>query len=145
MGSLNQVCIYGGESLKFQQQRIEKAQIDILCATPGRLVDLVDSGKISLSFIQSVVLDEADQMLEQSLEVMCAEILTGRDMPEPSSGRQTLLFSATMPQKIRDLCPRILRQKGEIANLQVGHYDATDQGGSCANIKQIIKWVPDVM
>jgi len=139
--SLNQVCIYGGESLKFQQQRIEKAQIDILCATPGRLVDLVDSGKVSLSFVQSVVLDEADQMLEQSLEVMCAEILTGRDMPEPSSGRQTLLFSATMPQKIRDLCPRILRQH-VIANLTIGHYGG-GQGGSCASIKQILRWVPD--
>jgi len=139
--SLNQVCIYGGESLKFQQQRIEKAQIDIICATPGRLIDLVDSGKVSLSFVQSVILDEADQMLEQSLEVMCAEILTGRDMPEPISGRQTLLFSATMPQKIRDLCPRILRQQ-VIANLTIGHYGG-DQGGSCASIKQILRWVPD--
>jgi len=138
---LQQVCIYGGESLKFQQQRIDKAQIDILCATPGRLIDLVDSNKISLSFVQSVVLDEADQMLEQSLEVMCAEILTGRDMPEPASGRQTLLFSATMPQKIRELCPRILRQQ-VIANLTVGHY-GEDQGGSCASIKQILRWVPD--
>lgn len=139
--SLTQVCIYGGESLKFQQQRIEKAQIDVLCATPGRLIDLVDAGKVSLSFVQSVVLDEADQMLEQSLEVMCAEILTGRDMPEPISGRQTLLFSATMPQKIRDLCPRILRQQ-VIANLTIGHYGG-DQGGSCASIKQILRWVPD--
>lgn len=139
--SLTAVCIYGGESLKFQQQRIEKAQIDILCATPGRLIDLVDSGKVSLSFVQSVILDEADQMLEQSLEVMCAEILTGRDMPEPCSGRQTLLFSATMPQKIRELCPRILRQE-RIANLTIGHY-GEDQGGSCASIKQILRWCPD--
>mmetsp|Transcript_84572 Transcript_84572/g.239744 ORF Transcript_84572/g.239744 Transcript_84572/m.239744 type:complete len:403 (+) Transcript_84572:2-1210(+) len=138
---LIQVCIYGGESLKFQQQRIEKAQVDICCATPGRLIDLVDAGKLSLSFVQSVVLDEADQMLEQSLEVMCAEILTGRDMPEPSSGRQTLLFSATMPQKIRDLCPKILRQD-RIANLTIGHY-GEDQGGSCASIKQVLRWVPD--
>lgn len=139
--SLTQVCVYGGETLKFQQQRIEKQQIDVCCATPGRLIDLIDAGKISLSFIQSVVLDEADQMLEQSLEVMCAEILTGRDMPEPGSGRQTLLFSATMPPKIRELCPRILRP-ANIANLTIGHY-GDDKGGSCASIKQIIKWVPD--
>eukprot|EP00927_Polykrikos_kofoidii_P086240 TRINITY_DN9602_c0_g1_i1.p1 TRINITY_DN9602_c0_g1~~TRINITY_DN9602_c0_g1_i1.p1 ORF type:complete len:788 (+),score=130.47 TRINITY_DN9602_c0_g1_i1:97-2460(+) len=139
--SLSQTCIYGGESLKFQQQRIEKAQIDILCATPGRLIDLIDASKISLSFIQSVVLDEADQMFEQSLEIMCAEILTGRDMPDPKSGRQTLLFSATMPPKIRELCPRILRQD-RIANLTIGHY-GSEHGGSCASIKQIIRWVPD--
>mmetsp|Transcript_87193 Transcript_87193/g.244669 ORF Transcript_87193/g.244669 Transcript_87193/m.244669 type:complete len:765 (+) Transcript_87193:41-2335(+) len=139
--SLSQICVYGGESLKFQQQRIEKAQIDILCATPGRLIDLIDSGKISLSFIQSVVLDEADQMLEQSLEIMCAEILTGRDMPDPKSGRQTLLFSATMPQKIRDMCPKILRTE-RIANLTIGHY-GDNQGGSCSSIKQLLRWAPD--
>jgi len=140
-GSLSQICIYGGESMKLQQQKIEKAQIDILCATPGRLIDLIDSSKISLSFVQSVVLDEADQMLEQGLEIMCAEIMTGRDMPDPSSGRQTLLFSATMPQKIRDLCPKILRQD-RIANITIGHY-GEDQGGSCSSIKQIVRFVPD--
>lgn len=139
-GALSQVCIYGGESLKYQQQRIEKSQIDILCATPGRLVDLIDAGKITLSFVRSVVLDEADQMLEQSLEVMCAEILTGRDMPEPRH-RQTLLFSATMPQKIRDMCPKIMRQD-RLTNLTIGHY-GEDHGGSCASIKQILRWAPD--
>jgi len=138
---LSVMCIYGGESLKFQQQRIEKEQIDILCATPGRLIDLIDASKISLSFIQSVVLDEADQMLEHSLEIMCAEILTGRDMPEPNTGRQSLLFSATMPQKIRDMVPRILRQD-RIANLTIGHY-ADEQGGSCSAIKQIFRWCAD--
>lgn len=138
---LQNVCVYGGESLKFQLTRVEKNQIDILCATPGRLIDLVDASKVSLSFIQSVVLDEADQMLEQSLEIMCAEILTGRDMPDPKSGRQTLLFSATMPQKIRDLCPKILRQD-RIANLMIGHY-GDDAGGSCASIRQVLKWIPD--
>jgi len=140
-GKLNAVCVYGGETLKYQMQRIEKEQIDILCATPGRLIDLIDGGTISLSFIQTVVLDEADQMLEQSLEVMCAEILTGRDMPEPKSGRQTLLFSATMPQKIKDLCPKILRP-GQIAELKIGHY-GDDQGGSCKDIRQLLKWIPD--
>jgi len=139
--SLTSVCVYGGETLKFQQQRIEKFQIDICCATPGRLIDLIDNGAISLSFVQSVVLDEADQMLEQSLEVMCAEILTGRDMPEPLSGRQTLLFSATMPPKIRELCPRILRQSA-IASLTIGNY-GDDKGGSCESIRQLLRWVPE--
>lgn len=46
-----------------------------------------------------------------------------------------------MPQKIRDLCPRILRQQ-VIANLTIGHYGG-DQGGSCSSIKQILRWVPD--
>lgn len=139
--TLANMVVYGGESMKIQQQKLSQGQIDILCATPGRLIDLIDSSKISLSFVQCVVLDEADQMLDLGLEVMCAEILTGRDMPGPDHGRQTLLFSATMPQKIRDLCPQILRPK-RIANLTIGHY-SHNQGGSCANIRQILNFVPD--
>lgn len=140
--NLISMSIYGGESLKFQQQKLVERQTDIICATPGRLLDLVDAGKVSLSFVQSVILDEADQMFEQSLEVMCTEILTGRDMPPPQN-RQTLLFSATMPQKCRDLCQRILRQKeGRVANLTIGHYEA-DKGGACASIKQVLRWVPE--
>jgi len=136
------LCIYGGESLKFQMQKLVDRQTDIICATPGRLIDIIDAGKISLSFVQSVILDEADQMMAQSLEIMCAEILVGRDMPPPDS-RQTLLFSATMPQKIRDLVPKILRQEpGRTANLTVGHYNE-DKGGACASIKQVLRWVPE--
>lgn len=138
---LQSVVIYGGETLKYQQQRIEKTQIDILCATPGRLVDLIDAGAISLSFVETVVFDEADMMLDQGLEVVTTEILTARDMPSPSSGRQTLLFSATMPQKIQELCPQILRQD-RIAKLIIGNYGG-DQGGSCESIRQVIKFVPD--
>eukprot|EP00439_Symbiodinium_sp_Y106_P064271 s542_g10.t1 len=54
-------------------------------------------GRLSLAYVQTVILDEGDQMLEQHLEIMCADILVGRDMPAPNSGRQTLLFSATIP------------------------------------------------
>merc|ERR1719271_474152 len=81
-------------------------------------------------------------MLEQSLEIMCMTILTGKDMPGPE-GRQTLLFSATMPQKIREMCPKILRQaQKRIANITVGHYNE-DKGGACAGITQILRWVPE--
>eukprot|EP00929_Paragymnodinium_shiwhaense_P096976 TRINITY_DN5874_c0_g1_i4.p1 TRINITY_DN5874_c0_g1~~TRINITY_DN5874_c0_g1_i4.p1 ORF type:complete len:683 (+),score=147.99 TRINITY_DN5874_c0_g1_i4:57-2105(+) len=138
---LLQCCIYGGESLGFQGKRVEKEQIDILCATPGRLIDLIDMNKISLSFVQTVVLDEADQMLEQSLEIMCQEILVGRDMPAGSTGRQTLLFSATMPPKIKEMCPTILRADRQ-ANLTIGHY-GDEHGGSCEKIRQVLRWVPD--
>lgn len=138
---LTQTVIYGGESLRDQTLRIDKGQIDILCATPGRLIDLIDACKISLSFVQSVVLDEADQMLEQSLEVMCAEILIGRDMPGSNNGRQTLLFSATMPSKIQEMCSKILRPH-RIGKLTIGHY-SDDQGGSCKDIQQILRWAPD--
>jgi len=138
---LSNLSIYGGESIKDTTSKVEKQQIDIVCATPGRLISLIDITKLSLGFVQTVVLDEADQMLEQRLEIMCADILVGRDMPTPASGRQTLLFSATIPQKIRDLCPQILREH-RTANLTIGNY-ADDKGGSCASIKQVIRWSPD--
>lgn len=141
--SLKSMCIYGGESLKFQMQKLVKEQTDVICGTPGRLIDLIDASKVSLSFIQSVVLDEADQMLEQSLEIMCDTILTGRDMPQPSE-RQTLLFSATMPKKIKDMVPRLLRESlGRVAHLTIGHYNEENKGGSCSSIKQILRWVPE--
>jgi len=141
--SLKSICIYGGESIKYQQSKIMGCQTDIICATPGRLLDLVDAGKVSLSFVQSIILDEADQMMAQSLEIIVAEILSGRDMPPPNH-RQTLLFSATMPQKIRELLPKILKAEstGKVANLTVGHYQE-DKGGACASIKQILRWVPE--
>lgn len=139
--TLKSLVVYGGEAMKVQAAKISEAQIDVLCATPGRLIDLIDSGKMSLSFVQCVVLDEADQMLDLGLEIMCAELITGRDMPDSCSGRQTLLFSATMPQKIRELCPKILRET-RIANLTIGNY-SDDQGGSCASIRQIVRWIPE--
>jgi len=138
---LTLMSIYGGETIKETSKRVESEPTDIICATPGRLIALLDVTKLSLAYVQTMILDEADQMLEQGLEIMCADILVGRDMPAPSSGRQTLLFSATIPQKIRDLCPQILRQQ-RTANLSIGHY-ADDKGGSCESITQIVRWSPD--
>lgn len=138
---LSQMSIYGGETVKETVKRLENAPVDIVCATPGRLIQLLDETKLSLAYVQTVILDEADQMLEQRLEIMCADILVGRDMSPPSSGRQTLLFSATIPQKIRDMCPQILRT-ARTGHLTIGHY-AEDKGGSCESIKQVLRWSPD--
>eukprot|EP00931_Biecheleriopsis_adriatica_P034084 TRINITY_DN19723_c0_g1_i1.p1 TRINITY_DN19723_c0_g1~~TRINITY_DN19723_c0_g1_i1.p1 ORF type:complete len:635 (+),score=127.50 TRINITY_DN19723_c0_g1_i1:53-1957(+) len=135
---LKQMSVYGGETIKETTQRVTKEPVDIICATPGRLIALLDDTKLSLAYVQTVILDEADQMLEQGLEIMCADILVGRDLPAPSSGRQTLLFSATIPKKIRDLCPQILREK-RTANLTIGNY-ANDKGGSCESIKQVLRY-----
>merc|ERR1711877_114998 len=113
-----------------------KTQVDIMCGTPGRLVTLNDQAKLSMAFVETCILDEADQMLENRLEFICEKLLTQSDMKTPEDGRQTVLFSATMPQKIRDMCPQFLREK-RITNLKIGNY-GDGHGGSCESIKQII-------
>merc|ERR1719162_1390434 len=80
-------------------------------------------------------------MLADRLEIICKNLLVERDMPAPSSGRQTLLFSATMPPKIRELIPAFVREH-RVTNLMVGHY-GDRHGGSCESIRQIIKQVND--
>merc|ERR1712151_737815 len=95
---LTTLTMYGGETIAVQLRPIEKQNMDIICATPGRLLDAVDNGKVSMMFCETIVLDEADQMLDLAvgLEGQVVAILNGRDLPR-TDGRQTLLFSATMP------------------------------------------------
>merc|ERR1740138_532805 len=90
--------MYGGETLSMQVLPISKENQDIICATPGRLLDAIDSGKVSLMFSTVIVLDEADQMLDLAvgLEGTVTKVIDERDLPR-NDGRQTLLFSATMP------------------------------------------------
>ncbi|WP_320198399.1 DEAD/DEAH box helicase [Agrobacterium sp. rho-13.3] len=92
---INQVV--GGASINKQQLQLEKGT-DILVATPGRLLDLISRNAISLSKVTFLVLDEADQMLDLGFIHDLRKI--SRMVPP---GRQTLLFSATMPKAIADL------------------------------------------
>jgi ATP-dependent RNA helicase DDX3X len=135
------LCIYGGESMKQQLAPVEKQQYDIICATPGRLVDAVDGGKLTLMFCQTIVLDEADKMCDQGMDqhVECA--MSQRDLP-PIGSRQTCLFSATFPAKVNDFINQLLRPTGkECIRIKIGKF-VDDKGGSHAGIKQIIKKLP---
>ena len=97
---INTAAVYGGMSYSRQLKHIEKASVVV--ATPGRFLDLLRGGKIDIA-PKYVVLDEADEMLDMGFLDDIKEIF--RFMP---SDRQTLLFSATMPQAIKDLANRIL-------------------------------------
>ena len=74
--------------------------VDILVATPGRLVDLLERARVSLEMIKYLALDEADRMLDMGFEPQIRKIVEQMDMP-PRGVRQTMLFSATFPKEIQ--------------------------------------------
>ena len=99
---LSMALLIGGVSMGDQQAALQKG-VDVLIATPGRLMDLFGRGKILLSGCSILVIDEADRMLDMGfipdIEEICAKL--------PPT-RQTLLFSATMPAPIKKLSDRFL-------------------------------------
>lgn len=105
---LRHTVIFGGVKQHAQVNTL-KGGIDILVATPGRLLDLIGQGIITLQHIRHFVLDEADRMLDMGFheDIMKIEKLLPKD-------RQTIMFSATMPPKIQQLAKTILRDPEEI-------------------------------
>jgi superfamily II DNA/RNA helicase len=106
---LTMALLIGGESFVDQERKLDRG-VDVLIATPGRLLDLHGRGKILLSDSRILVIDEADRMLDMGF-IPDVERIVGL-LPEP---RQTLFFSATMPAEIRRLADAFLRDPVEIA------------------------------
>ena len=125
--------VYGGADIGTQLRSIERG-CDLLVATPGRLVDLIERGRISLSNIKYLVLDEADRMLDMGFEPQIRRIVDGEDMP-PVNARQTLMFSATFPRDIQMLARDFLK---DYIFLSVGRVGSTSE-----NITQKIEYVED--
>ncbi len=103
------VPVYGGESIVTQFRQLDVPP-QILVATPGRLIDLIERGKVDLSAIKYLVLDEADEMLNMGFQEDIERIL--QETPED---RRTLLFSATMPKEIANIAKKYMRNSVEIA------------------------------
>ena len=125
--------VYGGAEMGAQLCQIERG-CDLLSATPGRLVDLIERGRISLANVRFLVLDEADRMLDMGFEPQIRRIVVGEDMPGVMD-RQTLMFSATFPQNIQMLAKDFLK---EYVFLSVGRVGSTSE-----NITQKIEFVED--
>jgi len=109
--SVSSISIYGGGSgvAWDQQKRAMTEGADIIIATPGRLIALLASGTINFDHLEHLILDEADRMLDMGFYDDIVKIINY--LP---SKRQTLLFSATMPPKIRMLANKILNRPEEI-------------------------------
>ncbi|KAL2760618.1 hypothetical protein ACRALDRAFT_2056653, partial [Sodiomyces alcalophilus JCM 7366] len=125
--------VYGGADIGSQLRQIERG-CDLLVATPGRLVDLIERGRISLQNIKYLVLDEADRMLDMGFEPQIRRIVEGEDMPSVQN-RQTLMFSATFPRDIQMLARDFLK---DYVFLSVGRVGSTSE-----NITQKVEYVED--
>ncbi|WWC73430.1 uncharacterized protein I206_107398 [Kwoniella pini CBS 10737] len=104
----NSVCLFGGVG-KYEQINILKdKKTKIVVATPGRCLDLADSGDLDLSNVSYLVLDEADRMLDQGFENDIRRIIA--HTPDHTKGRQTVMFSATWPESVRRLASTFLHK-----------------------------------
>jgi superfamily II DNA/RNA helicase len=105
---LSQALLIGGESFSDQERKLDRG-VDVLIATPGRLLDLYERGKIILSDTKILVIDEADRMLDMGFIPDVERIVSL--LPRI---RQTLFFSATMPPEIRRLADAFLLNPKEV-------------------------------
>lgn len=114
---LRSLAIYGGVSKNIQIKKL-RGGVEIIVACPGRLLDLVREGNLSLSEVQHLVLDEADHMFDMGFLPDIRRII--KALPKK---RQNLLFSATMAKEIRHLAEDILVQP---VTIQIDHTRPTD-------------------
>ncbi len=105
---LSVTTAFGGVPIGKQKRALDRG-VDVLVATPGRLIDLVEQGYLSLREVEILVLDEADQMLDLGFIHALRQIV--KWLPQQ---RQTLFFSATMPKTIKELADRFLNDPAEV-------------------------------
>ena len=119
------VCVYGGVDKQPQRRAFQKG-VDIVVATPGRLIDLINEGSCDLTEVSFMVLDEADRMLDDGFENDIRAIMgyTPKD-------RQTLMFSATWPESVRKLASDFLNNPMKVT---IGSPDLA----ASQNVQQIV-------
>ncbi len=105
---LRYTVVYGGVGQNPQVRALQNG-VDVLVATPGRLLDLMEQGHINLRNVEILILDEADQMLDMGFIVPMRKIVAA-----VSKKRQTLMFSATMPPEIRKLASEWLSDPAHV-------------------------------
>ena len=105
--SLKIIPVYGGSSIDSQIRSLRRG-VQVIVATPGRLIDLIKRGEVSLEDVHTVILDEADEMLNMGFLDDINEILS--HVPED---RKMLMFSATMPKEIAGIARRFMKDPVE--------------------------------
>jgi len=128
---LRTVAVYGGTQRDVQRAEISRG-VDVLVATPGSLIDFIDSGCISLEAIQFLVIGDADRMLDMGFEPQIRSIVDNLGMPK---GRQTFMFSATFPPQIQMMAKDFM---GDYIFTAVGRV-----GSANKDVSQSINWVDE--
>lgn len=122
--ALRIVCVYGGTSIGVQKKKLEDGA-DILIATPGRLLDHLFNGNVNISKTNTLVLDEADRMLDMGFWPDLQRIL--RRMPED---KQTMLFSATFEKRIKTIAYKLMDSPVEV--------EVTPPNTTAETVKQMV-------
>ncbi|MDX1780876.1 MAG: DEAD/DEAH box helicase [Thalassovita sp.] len=120
--------VVGGQSINRQIATLSRGT-DILIATPGRLIDLMDRGAVDLSTVRNLVLDEADQMLDMGFIHALRKIA-----PKLGKPRQTMLFSATMPKQMEELSRSYLTDPRRV--------EVAPPGKTADKIEQAVEFMP---
>lgn len=138
--------VYGGSSIGSQIGALKRG-VHVVVATPGRLIDLIERGAVTLANVNTVVMDEADEMLSMGFQEDIETILKG--VPED---HRTMLFSATMPRQIAEIAKKYMRDPLEIT---IGHknegaanvnhvYYLVHAKDKYAALKRIVDFYPNI-
>jgi ATP-dependent RNA helicase RhlE len=127
---LTSIAVYGGVPMDAQERAL-KAGVDIVVATPGRLMDHMRNGAVAFDKLDTLVLDEADRMMDMGFWPDVRRIVAA--LPD-AAARQTLLFSATMPEDVMRLADEVVR---DAKLVQIGV-----AGGPAKSITHTIETVP---
>jgi ATP-dependent RNA helicase DeaD len=146
MGNVNVVAVYGGASISDQLRQIRRG-VQIVVATPGRMLDIINRKAIDFTKVKFVVLDEADEMLNMGFQEDIDSILS----TTPDT-KKTWLFSATMPAEVRRIAKKYMHEPFELTmgtkntgNANIEHeYYVVRARDKYAAFKRIVDFNPDI-
>jgi ATP-dependent RNA helicase DeaD len=142
----NIVAVYGGASISEQIRKVKRGA-QVIVATPGRLIDLIDRKAINLSTVRFVILDEADEMLNMGFKEDIDNILS-----HTPSEKKTWLFSATMPREVRAIMKNYMTDPFELSvgerhtgNVNIEHrFVLVQERDKYLALKRILDFNPEI-
>lgn len=139
------VAVYGGASISMQIRDLRRG-VQIIVATPGRMIDIIERGEVNFDHVKVLVLDEADEMLNMGFKESINQILS--NTPDE---KNTWLFTATMPKDIKQITKKYMRNPLEVSvsvnkgNDNIEHqYYLINPRDRYAVLKRIVDFNPDI-